>query len=185
MNAEISDTPDTPEVAPTAGADPEPTDRPTPVHDALHVPFHGFELTVAVDRAVYSTGEAVRVTVAAVNDADRAVEHSYPGWQRVVLTVRDEQHRVVASDELVGTVPGRPMPPRGEFRDRWLPGQMMLLPTWWDQRQHVIRPGWVPNGDAGMRVEPGRYRVRASWTGREPGPGVPPPEAWSAWFELV
>ena len=70
-------------------------------------------------------------------------------------------------------------------RDRWLPGQLVLLPTWWDQRAVAIRPGWVPDPGVGERVPPGRYRVRATWLGREPGPSVPPPEAWSGWFELV
>ncbi len=153
--------------------------------ESLRVPLHGFELTVAVDRPVYAAGEAVRITVAATNDADRAVEHVYPGWQRVVLTIRDERHRAVASDEVVGTVPGDPAAPQGEFRDRWLPGQLLLLPTWWDQRAGAIRPAWVEDPGVGERVAPGRYRVRASWRGREPGPSVSPPEAWSSWFELV
>lgn len=153
--------------------------------ESLRVPLHGFELTVAVDRPVYAAGETVRITVAATNDADRAVEHVYPGWQRVVLTIRDERHRSVASDEVVGSVPGSPGTPQGEFRDRWLPGQLVLLPTWWDQRAGAIRPAWVEDPGVGERVAPGRYRVRASWRGREPGPSVAPPEAWSSWFELV
>ncbi len=160
-------------------------DEPQELHDALHVPFHGFELTVAVDRPVYAGGEPVRITVAATNDADRSVEHTYPGWQRVVLSVRDERHRVIATDDLAGHVPGRPLTPQGEFRDRWLPGQLLLLPTWWDQREGAMRPAWAADAGVGVRVEPGRYRVRASWTGREPGPSVSPPEAWSSWFELV
>ena len=153
--------------------------------ESLQVPLHGFELTVAVDRPVYAPGETVRITVAATNDADRAVEHVYPGWQRVVLTVRDERHRAVASDELAGPAPGVQSRPEGEFRDRWLPGQLLLLPTWWDQRAGAIRPAWVADPGVGERVPPGRYRVRASWRGREPGPSVSPPEAWSGWFELV
>lgn len=162
------------------------SDQPEDPFEALHVPLHGFELTVAVDRPVYAAGEAVRITVAATNDADRAVEHVYPGWQRVVLTIRDERHRPVASDELSGPPPGvEPRSTEGEFRDRWLPGQLLLLPTWWDQRAEVIRPAWTDESAVGERVSPGRYRVRASWRGREPGPPVAPPEAWSGWFELV
>lgn len=153
--------------------------------ESLRVPLHGFELSVSVDRPVYAAGETVRITVAATNDADRAVEHVYPGWQRVVLTIRDERHRAVASDEVGDVVPGAPDAPRGEFRDRWLPGQLLLLPTWWDQRADVIRPAWAEDPGVGERVTPGRYRVRASWRGREPGPAVAPPEAWSSWFELV
>ncbi len=153
--------------------------------ESLRVPLHGFELTVAVDRPVYAAGETVRITVAATNDADRAVEHVYPGWQRVVLSVRDERHRPVATDEVGSAVPGSPGAPAGAFRDRWLPGQLLLLPTWWDQRAGAIRPAWVEDPGVGERVAPGRYRVRASWRGREPGPSVSPPEAWSSWFELV
>lgn len=154
--------------------------------ESLRVPLHGFELTVAVDRPVYAAGEAVRITVAATNDADRAVEHVYPGWQRVVLTIRDERHRAVATDEVgVGEVPGTGGAAGGDFRERWLPGQLLLLPTWWDQRTAAIRPAWVADPGVGERVAPGRYRVRASWLGREPGPAVAPPEAWSTWFELV
>jgi hypothetical protein len=160
------------------------SDDQTPF-ESLRVPLHGFELTVAVDRPVYAAGEAVRITVAATNDADRAVEHVYPGWQRVVLTVRDARHRPVASDEVVGPVPGARTAPEGAFRDRWLPGQLLLLPTWWDQRAGAIRPAWVEDPGVGERVAPGRYRIRASWRGREPGPPVSPPEAWSSWFELV
>lgn len=160
----------------------EESERP---FEALRVPLHGFELTVAVERPVYAAGESVRITVAAGNDADRAVEHVYPGWQRVVLTVRDERHHVVATDELGPEVPGRPPPPAGDFRDRWLPGQLVLLPTWWDQRAGALRPGWVADPGVGDRVASGRYRVRATWLGREPGPPVPPREAWSGWFELV
>lgn len=151
---------------------------------SLHVPLHGFEVTVAVERPVYAVGEAVRITVAATNDADRAVEHVYPGWQRVVLSIRDERHRAVATDEVAG-VPGTRGATTGDFRDRWLPGQLLLLPTWWDQRAGAIRPAWVEDPGVGERVPPGRYRVRASWLGREPGPPVSPPEAWSGWFELV
>ena len=153
--------------------------------ESLRVPLHGFELSVSVDRPVYAAGETVRITVAATNDADRAVEHVYPGWQRVVLTVRDDRHRTVATDELGAVVPGSPGTPAGEFRDRWLPGQLLLLPTWWDQRADVIRPAWVEDPGVGERVAPGRYRIRASWRGRESGPPVAPPEAWSSWFELV
>lgn len=153
--------------------------------DSLQVPLHGFELTVATDQRVYAAGQTVRITVAATNDADRAVEHIYPGWQRVVLTIRDERHRAVATDEVTGGAPGLQAEPRGEFRDRWLPGQLLLLPTWWDQRAGPIRPAWVDDPGVGERVPSGRYRVRASWRGREPGPTVSPPEAWSSWFELV
>lgn len=164
-------------------SDEQPSDEQ--LVDALRVPLHGFELTVAVDRPVYANGETVRITVAATNDADRAVEHVYPGWQRVVLTIRDERHRAVATDEVTGRVPGVGGASTGEFRERWLPGQLLLLPTWWDQRAVAIRPAWVAAASVGERLPPGRYRVRASWLGREPGPPVTPPEAWSGWFELV
>lgn len=160
-------------------------DGPAAPFDALHVPLHGFELSVEVDRGVYADGQTVRITVAAGNDAPRAVEHRYPGWQRVVLSVRDERHRAVASDELVDAPPGRSVPPTTPFADRWLPGQMVLLPTWWDQRAGDLRPGWVADAGPAERVPPGRYRVRATWLGREPGPRVAPREAWSRWFELV
>ena len=149
-------------------------------------PFHGFELSVAVDAPVYAAGQPVRITVAVTNDSARAVEHVHPGWQRVVLTVRDERHRAVASDELHDHVPGVERVPTTPLADRFLPGQLLLLPTWWDQRADVLRPAWRPEGDGpGERVLPGRYRIRATWLGREPGLPGPSPEAWSSWFELV
>lgn len=155
---------------------------PAPVDPA----FHGFELSVGVDRPVYAAGQPVRMTVAATNDAARCVEHVYPGWQRVVLSVRDEQHRAVASDDLGDHVPGSPRRVSGPATDRWLPGQLVLLPSWWDQRADVLRPAWRPPGEGpGDRVPPGRYRVRATWLGREPGRAAAAPEAWSSWFELV
>jgi hypothetical protein len=148
--------------------------------------FHDFELTVAVDQRVYAQGQPVRLTVSAANTGERSVEHVYPGWQRVVVTVRDERHRAVATDDLGDHVPGEPRATTASAVDRWLPGQALLLPSWWDQRRDVVRPAWRPAGDVpGERVEPGRYRVRATWLGREPGGSAPAPEAWSNWFELV
>lgn len=140
-------------------------------------PYTGFDLQVLVDRAVYAPGETVRITVTAANHGDRFVEHRYPGWQRYVLTVRDERNRVVADDEVQRGA-------TGEAIDRWLPGQMVIWPTYWNQHSGPIAPAReaaVP----GPAVAPGRYRVRATWLGREPGVRVRPDEATSSWFELT
>ncbi|HSK24415.1 MAG TPA: hypothetical protein VK906_14615 [Egicoccus sp.] len=140
-------------------------------------PFAGFEVAVLVERAAYAPGETVRITVTATNGGDRFVEHHYPGWQRFVLSVRDEYHRVVAEDTVAR---------RAEHAavDRWLPGQMLIFPTWWNQTAGPLVPGWTGR-PPGPRVEPGRYRVRASWLGREPGVVAELPDAWSAWFTLA
>lgn len=144
-------------------------------------PFAGFEVQVMADRTVYGPGDVVRLTVSATNHADRFVEQRYPGWQRFVLSVRDERHRVVASDEVRRTVDTG----TGEgFTDRWLPGQMLLLPTYWSQAAGPVRPAWSTD-PPGSRVPAGRYRARASWLGREPGTVAEPPDAWSAWFEIA
>lgn len=140
-------------------------------------PFAGFELGLLVERAVYAAGETVRITVTATNAGDRFVEHHYPGWQRVVLSVRDEYHRAVAED----TVDRRADAPA---IDRWLPGQMLVLPTYWNQTAGPLVPAWSSQ-PPGPRVEPGRYRVRASWLGREPGVLAELPDAWSRWFTLA
>ncbi len=42
----------------------------------------------------------MRITVTAANRGGAFVEHRYPGWQRYVLSVRDELHRVVADDRI-------------------------------------------------------------------------------------
>lgn len=142
-----------------------------------HTPFAGFEVTVLVDRAVYVAGEPVRVTVTAANRGDRFVEHRYPGWQRYHLTVRDELHRVVADDRI----------DRGADTpaiDRFAPGQLLIQPTYWAQTAGPVVPGWT-DAAPGPRVDPGRYRVRVTWLGREPGSRAELPDAWSGWFELV
>lgn len=142
-----------------------------------HEPFAGFELTVLVDRAVYAAGEPVRLTVTAANRGDRFVEHRFPGWQRCHLTVRDELHRVVADDLIDRRADGPAI-------DRYAPGQLLIQPTYWNQTAGPLVPGWSAE-PPGARVTPGRYRVRATWLGREPGHRAELPDAWSAWFELV
>jgi hypothetical protein len=152
---------------PDAAPDPVP---PVDAHD-------GFDLQVLVDRGVYAPGDTVRLTVTAANQGERFVEHHYPGWQRYVLTIRDEYHRSVADDEVerrAGSV----------AIDRFLPGQMVIWPTYWNQTTGPIVPGRerrVP----GERVEPGRYRARVSWLGREPGSRGRPPEVDSVWFTIT
>jgi hypothetical protein len=140
-------------------------------------PFAGFELGVHIDRAVYAPGETVRITVTATNDSERFVEHHYPGWQRYELTVRDEFHRPVA-DDVVDRRADR------EAVDRWLPGQMLLFPSYWNQTAGPLVPGRVA-ATPGPRVAPGRYRVRVTWLGREPGDRAELPDAWSRWFQLT
>ncbi len=142
-----------------------------------HEPFAGFDLQVLVDRGVYAPGETVRVTVTAANQGERFVEHRYPGWQRYVLSVRDERHRIVADDELDRAAEQPAI-------DRWLPGQIAIWPTYWNQSTGAMVPG--RSGEvAGPRVEPGRYRVWVVWLGREPGARDRLPEATSQWFELA
>jgi hypothetical protein len=144
-------------------------------------PYAGFEVQVLADRRVYGPGEVVRLTVTATNQADRATVHRYPGWQRFVLTVRDEQHRPVASDEVDPLrVPAAAEP----FVERWLPGQMVILPSYWAQTAGPLRPAWSDT-PPGPRVAPGRYRARVSWLGREPGALGEVPESFSTWFELT
>ena len=142
-----------------------------------HEPFAGFDLQVLVDRGVYAPGETVRITVTAANQGDRFVEHHYPAWQRYVLSVRDERHRVVADDELERSADQPAV-------DRWLPGQLAIWPTYWNQSAGPLVPareGLV----AGPRVEPGRYRVWVVWLGREPGVRDRLPEVTSRWFDLT
>lgn len=141
-------------------------------------PFDGFELQVLVDRIVYAPGDTVRVTVSATNHAERFVEHRYPGWQRYELTVRDRSHRVVA-DDLVERRADT------DAVDRWLPGQMALFPVYWVQTRGPVVPAWAAPAPPGPRVEPGRYRVRVTWLGREPGSRDQLPDAWSPWFEIT
>jgi hypothetical protein len=157
-------------------------ERGTPAVDARglfagHEPFAGFDLGVVVDRPVYAAGDTVRITVSATNHADRYVEHRYPGWQRYHLGIRDEFHRTVADTEVTRTA-------EQEALDRWLPGQMVIFPTWWAQQEGPVVPAWSSDR-VGPRVAPGRYRVRVRWLGREPGSRAEAPEAVSPWFELV
>lgn len=139
-------------------------------------PFAGFEVTVIIDRAVYAPGDTVRVTVTATNGAARPVEHGYPGWQRFHTDVRDRFHRTVASDEVALAGEG--------FRDRWLPGQMVIFPLYWAQQEGPLVPAWS-DAPPGPRADTGRYRIRVSWLGREPGGVAALPDVWSGWFELV
>lgn len=141
------------------------------------LPFEGFEVTVITDRQVYAAGDTVRITVSATNAGARFAEHVYPGWQRFTTTVHDGYHRVVASDEVTRTA-------GGSFTDRWLPGQMLLFPLYWAQHEGPLVPAWSDEG-IGPRVEPGRYRVRVTWLGREDGATASLAESWSPWFEVV
>ena len=142
------------------------------------VPFDGFELGVLTDRRVYAPGETVRITVTATNHGGRFVEHHYPGWQRFVVSVRDEYHRAVADDELDRTAASPAV-------DRWLPGQVVIWPLYWNQQTGPLVPAWIPGTEIGSAVEPGRFRVRVTWLGREPGLRGQSPEAWSRPFELT
>lgn len=139
--------------------------------------FAGFEVGVITDRAVYAAGDTVRITVSVTNSGSRWVEHEYPGWQRFETTVRDAYHRVVAHDRVSRST-------EGPVRDRWLPGQMAIFPLYWAQQAGPIVPAWTTEEPAG-RVEPGRYRLRVTWLGREGGRPGELADAWSSWFELV
>lgn len=158
----------------------EPTpDRPEPERPFTldREPFLGFELAVLTDRPVYAVGETVRITVTATNAGDRWAEHRYAGWQRYVLSVRDELHREVATDAV--------RRPAGEAGiDRWLPGQMAIFATYWGQHEGPIVPAWSDD-PPGPRLAPGRYRVRCTWLGREPGSYAELADAWTPWFEVV
>jgi hypothetical protein len=140
-------------------------------------PFAGFELGVLTDRPVYAPGETVRITVTATNAGTRWAEHRYGGWQRYVLSVRDELHREVATDAVRRRAPEA-------WVERWLPGQMAIFPTYWGQQEGPIVPGW---GDEppGPRLPAGRYRIRCTWQGREPNSYAELADAWTGWFELV
>lgn len=140
-------------------------------------PYDGFDLQVLVDRGVYAPGDTVRLTVTAANQGERFVEHHYPGWQRYVLTIRDEHNRVVADDEVERRA-------TTDAIDRLLPGQMTIWPTYWNQTHGSIVPGregQVP----GAPVAPGRYRARVRWLGREPGARERPAEVDSVWFTIT
>lgn len=143
---------------------------------AHEVPYGDFEVSVIADRAVYAPGDVVRLTVTAVNQGERFVEHHYPAWQRFRLEVLDEYHRPVADTDVDRTA-------RGEATDRWLPGQMLLFPLYWAQHEGPVVPAWSSQ-PVGERVEPGRYRARVRWQGREPGTRAEPPEAFSPYVEL-
>lgn len=140
-------------------------------------PFAGFEVAVMTDRRVYAAGDTVRITVTATNGGGRFARHAYPGWQRFHLSVRDEHHREVAHDAVS-------RPPGEGFADRWLPGQMAIFPVYWAQHEGPLVPAWSQD-PPGPRCLPGRYRVRATWSGREPGSRAELPDAWTAWFDLV
>ncbi len=152
---------------------------PIDPRDLLHQvgPYDGFDLQVMVDRGVYAPGETVRITVTAANQGDRFVEHRYPGWQRFHLTVRDEFHRTVADDVVDRDADE-------DALDRWLPGQLAIWPTYWNQMEGPMVPARVGVAP-GPRLEPGRYRIRVEWLGRETGTRAPRPEATSSWFELT
>ena len=139
--------------------------------------FDGFDLQVMTDRTVYAPTQTVRISVTAANQGARLVEHHYPAWQRYILSVRDERHRVVASDEIDRTASTVAV-------DRWLPGQIAIWPSYWNQHLGPLVPAWVDE-PPGPRVEPGRYRIRVDWLGREPGSRLRLPEAWSPFFELT
>lgn len=145
-------------------------------------PFHGFEVTAEVDRAAYRAGDVVRVTVAATNDTPRFVVHRYPGWRRFELTVRDTHHRTVA-ETVADRAPDEEAAGPG-LADRWLPGQMLILPVYWPQHEGPVVPGWSDEAP-GPRVAPGSYRVRVSWLGEVPGSRGEVADAWTSWFEVV
>jgi hypothetical protein len=142
-----------------------------------HVPFAGFELSVIVDASVYAPGQVVRMTVTAVNSDERFAEHHYPGWQRFTLRILDEFHRAVADAEVSRAAERTAV-------DRWLPGQMVIFPVYWAQHEGPIVPAWSSRS-VGPRVDPGRYRARVSWLGREPDSSAEPPDAFSPYFELT
>ncbi|MBW3621253.1 MAG: hypothetical protein KY461_13490 [Actinobacteria bacterium] len=157
-----------------------------------HEPFLGFEIAVLTDRPVYAAGETVRITVTATNAGTRWARHHYPGWQRYVLSVRDEHHREVATDAVRRTwdagldrdgIRVEAGGPSG-FTDRWLPGQMVIVASYWGQQEGPLVPSWSDD-PPGPRVLPGRYRIRCTWLGREPGSYAELPDAWTPWFEIV
>lgn len=149
-------------------------ERPFLVH---REPFAGFEVAVLTDRRVYAAGETVRITVTATNAGDRWAEHAYPGWQRCVRSVRDAFHREVASDDI-------DRPGGDGFTDRWPPGHLVILPSYWAQHEGPLVPAWS-HELPGPRVPTGTYRVRVTWLGREPGSRDTLPDAWSEPFEIV
>lgn len=140
-------------------------------------PFAGFEVAVLTDRPVYAPGQTVRLSVSVTNAGDRFVEHHYPGWQRYHLSVRDELHRVVADDEVTRGADTAAV-------DRWLPGQTVIFPVYWNQHEGPLVPGWTHEAP-GPRAAPGRYRARVTWLGREPGERRTLPDVFSRWFELT
>ena len=142
-------------------------------------PFAGFEVAAMTDRTAYGPGQVVRITVTATNGADRRVEHHYPGWHRFSCTVRDAYHRVVAGE---GTEE-RLLDDAG-FTDRWLPGQMVIFPVYWAQHEGPLVPARADE-PPGPRAEPGRYRIRVTWLGREPRSSAELPDVFTPWFELV
>ncbi|MCC5950095.1 MAG: hypothetical protein JJT89_16720 [Nitriliruptoraceae bacterium] len=145
----------------------------------LHVPppYEGFDLQVMTDRTVYAPGETVRITVTAANQGPRFVEHRYPGWQRFVVQIRDERHRIVADDELERHADEPAL-------DRFLPGQLVIWPSYWGQTAGPLVPA-REGLDPGEPLPSGRYRIRVQWLGREPGVRSRPPEVDSPWFVLT
>lgn len=154
------------------------TDLPPP-EEAGARPPELFELGVITDRAAYTAGDVVRLSVVVTNTSARFVEQTWrPGWLRVDVSVRDERHRAVAM-----AVADR-APTAEPFTDRWAPGQTAIFPLYWSQHQGPIVPAWSTQ-PAGPRVAPGRYRARAEWRGTAPAGMVDVPDAWSSWFDLV
>lgn len=161
---------------------PEPGPEPERPFHADREPFAGFELAAMVDRPAYNVGEVVRITITATNSGSRFAEHRFPGWQRFDLSVRDELHREVANAEADAA------PRLGDDREpmveRWLPGQMSIMPVYWGQNEGPVVPAWS-HDPAGPRVAPGRYRIRVTWLGREPGSRAEVPDAWTGWFSVL
>lgn len=148
-------------------------------------PLRGFEVSAVVDRAAYRAGDVVRISVAVTNDTARFVVHRYPGWRRFDLSIRDANHRPVATAEVE---PGRrgDRDPGAPFADRWLPGQMAVFPVYWAQTEGPVVPAWTDR-TPGPRVAPGRYRARVTWLGRIPGArgDRDPGDVWTDWFRVV
>lgn len=140
-------------------------------------PYAGFEMAALTDKPVYVPGDVVRITVALTHGGDAWFESLTTGWQRVVVSIRDERHASVADDRI-------DRPADEPLRDRWAPGQRLLLPTWWNQTEGPIVPAWSSE-PIGPRVAPGRYRVRATWLGRVTGSRAEVPDAHSGWFTIV
>lgn len=147
------------------------------VNDQQPIGSGGFDVQVLVDRKAYAPGEMVRITVSATNHSDRWIEQHVMGWRRFELSVRDQWHRAVATDE-------ETRPADTPMVDRWMPGQMTIWPVYWHQHQGPVVATWSSH-PVGPLVEPGRYRVRVRWLAREPDRLASVIEADSAWFDIV